>query len=463
MKIAFVHYTLGIGGGVNTVMRTNAKALITLNKNTKINFIGSHFSDILNEKNVSHINISELGVNNTKILNYNKINVFDYIIEGKLIYKKLSSVLKYIDYVIIENPIIGLHPPATYAFYRLVQENGKKKEKRKIIYRIHDFPQDRKNNFLNLLKFTGKNEIPHWKNLIFPRKNKFGYIALNSSDYKRLRNFGIKEKNKIFVVPNSISEDLIQKDKKISEKLRWQIIKKKRLSPNVKFLFYPVRVIPRKNIEEALFLTIFLNNYLNENYHLLVSLIETKYEESDYANTIQKFVNFYKLPATFGLNVKLKREIINGKIKNFGVGDAYNICDKVITTSILEGFGIFFIESWYFERAIIGRDLPSITMDFNMNKINMNHLYKKLIIGNKDFKDIPDLKERLKLSLKLKNKKFTKKVYENNKKMFDSMLKILKRGEDKKLIQENKKQVIKHYSSMHIARQLMNALRNICK
>lgn len=461
VKIAFVHYSIGTLGGVPTVMRTNAIALKNIFKNIHITFIGAYSHDVITDKNVKHIDIPELGVNYSEILDFDKQNVLEYIRTGERIYKKLSNFLKNIDYVIIENPIVGLHPPATYAFYKLVSENEKKKGRTKIIYRIHDFPHDRRNYFLNLLKFTGKNKIPHWREVLFPKKNQFGYVVLNKSDSKRLRDNGVGVKNKIFIVPNSISEDTIQRDKRTSKKLRKSIIKKYNLKPDVKFLFYPVRVIPRKNIEEAIFLTQFLNKYLNENYHLLISLIDTNVSRSSYPGSIRKFVKRNNLPATLGLGLNTKRIMKGQKLLKYGIGDAYNICDKVITTSILEGFGLFFIESWYFNKAIIGRDLPAITSDFKRNGLNLKHLYSSLRIGRKDFKDIKNLHEKLKLSLKLKNKKFIMDVYRNNKQTFESLLKILKKNSNKKLIQENKKKVIKYYSSKYIARQLMKAIKTI--
>jgi hypothetical protein len=38
--------------------------------------------------------------------------------------------------------------------------------------------------------------------------------------------------------------------------------------------------------------------------------------------------------------------------------------DLILTTSVAEGFGMVFLESWLAGRALVGRDLPEITSDF---------------------------------------------------------------------------------------------------
>ena len=45
---------------------------------------------------------------------------------------------------------------------------------------------------------------------------------------------------------------LLQKDTKTSEKLRELLISKEKLAKDIKFIFYPVRIVERKNVEEAI-------------------------------------------------------------------------------------------------------------------------------------------------------------------------------------------------------------------
>jgi hypothetical protein len=46
------------------------------------------------------------------------------------------------------------------------------------------------------------------------------------------------------------------------------------------------------------------------------------------------------------------------------LADNLAACDRVLTTSLAEGFGLIFLESCLSRRPLIGRDLPEITNDF---------------------------------------------------------------------------------------------------
>jgi glycosyltransferase involved in cell wall biosynthesis len=56
----------------------------------------------------------------------------------------------------------------------------------------------------------------------------------------------------------------------------------------------------------------------------------------------------------------------------FGVGEQggltlsenFAACDRVLTTSLAEGFGLVFLESCLSQRPLLGRDLPEVTGDF---------------------------------------------------------------------------------------------------
>ena len=148
-----------------------------------------------------------------------------------------------------------------------------------------------------------------------------------------------------------------------------------------------------------------------------------------------------------------------GKVKMFGVGDMYNIADKIITTSYLEGFGLFFIESWFHKRSIIGRDLPQITSDFKSSGIKLEHMYSSLFIENVDFKDYGTLSERLKLVLRLRNPEFFEIINTENKQALSGLYSMFDKREERKLIRENNKVVKKVYSTKSVLKQMINVFR----
>lgn len=463
MKIAFVHYIIGERSGVTSVMRTNVKSLLKINRNIEVTLIGAYRRNLIKpSKRVKYVDMPELDISKDCCERYSKQDIYDYMRDGERIYEKLDKLLKGYYAVIIENPIIGVHPAATYAYYMFAKRNDELDVKRKIIFRIHDFAEDRRGNFIDLLKFTGYESLPYWHQVVFPKRENLGFVVINSKDVEKVKGHGIIENNKLFYLPNPVEDSLIEKDKKTSKKLRNYLIKKYRLKKDIRFIYYPVRIVPRKNIEEAMFLTSLMDYYRAEDYCLLVSLEERTGEGKRYADMLKKFVKRNKLGVVIGLNdcVALGRVKKKGRIKTFSIGDAYNICDRVITTSLLEGFGMFFIESWFVGKSIIGRDLPNITADFKNHGINLEHLYSALFVNKKDFKDFSE-KERLDLILKLKDKNFRAKIYEENKHQLEGMFGLFDKEFEKKLINENRKVVIKNFSSDHIAKELLGVIKKI--
>lgn len=461
MKIAFVHYLIGDRSGVNSVMSANISSIKKMYKNVKIILVGKYIRDISKDKDIHYVDAGELDISKDKKKEYSKEDIYMYMEHGEQIYNKLKVILRGFDYVVFENPTLGINPSATYCFYRFAKKNAALEGKTKVIFRIHDFAEDRGGNFIDLLKFSGKESSPYWHQIIFPKLKNLGYIVINSVDVKRMHGHGLVEENKVSYLPNPVDESLLQKDAKTSEKLRELLIEKENLPKDIKFIFYPVRIVPRKNVEEAILLTTLINYHFNENYHLLVSL--RKKSQEHYAAQLERFIKKHKLPATIGINehVTLHRTYKGKKLKTFGIGDAYNICDKVITTSLLEGFGMFFIESWYHNKAIFGRDLPAITHDFKKQGINLEHLYSALFINKKDYKDIKDLNEKLKIIAKLKNREFREEVYEENKHQLEGIFRLFNKDYEKKLIKENRKQVMDHYTQDKIARRFMKILKAV--
>ena len=66
--------------------------------------------------------------------------------------------------------------------------------------------------------------------------------------------------------------------------------------------------------------------------------------------------------------------------------------DGLITTSVAEGFGMVFLESWLAGRTLVGRDLPEITADFVAAGVDLGRLAAQLVlpldwVGRKAFEN----------------------------------------------------------------------------
>lgn len=462
MKIAFVHYGIGDRDGVNNVMRTNALEFLKRSPKNKVYFIGSFRRPLVKrcKSRIKYIDIPELSVLKKKE-DFSKMDIYAYIRDGLDLFNKLDKVLKGMDYIFIENPNLGIHPAATYGYYRFVKRNFQRRTKRKVLYRIHDFAEDRRGDFINILKFKGTETSPYWHKVVFPTVGNLSYVVVNKKDLTKLHSHGIIAEGKANYVPNPVNENLYYEDAETSEGLRKLLTRKYNLDKDIKFIFYPVRIVPRKNVEEAIFLTQLLNYKLNGKYVLVVSLRSRGPTGTRYYKTLQDFVKKHKLPVILSVHdhVTLERMYTkSGRIKTYGIGDMYNICDKVITTSLLEGFGMFFIESWYFNKAIIGRDLPDITSDFKTHGISLEHLYTSLFVNKVDFKSY-NTEERLGFVRKLKNKKFLDDFSEENKHVLSGIFGLFDPEEEKKDIIKNKRVVKKYFTQKKIADILLRVLK----
>jgi hypothetical protein len=467
MKIAFVHYNIGDNDGVNTVMRTNALSFLERHKKSKIYLVGSILRPLIKgyKSRVKHIDIPEMGIlGHTEKDFFSNQDIFDYMKQGMSIFSKLDKVLKKVDYVVIENPNLGIHPAVTYAYYRLCKRNYQRKIKRKIVYRIHDFAEDRRGNFINLLKFRGTESSPYWHKVIFPKTGNMSFVVINKKDLQRLNSHGIIEENRAFYLPNPINEKLLYDDTEVSNKLRDTLIKRYNLENDVEFIYYPVRIVRRKNIEEAIFLTELLRKKYNKNFWLVISLRVHGIITDQYYDTIKNFVDKNNMPVLLGINdlVTMQRSYTKkGNIKTYGVGDMYNISDKIITTSYLEGFGMFFIESWFFKKSIIGRDLPDVTTDFKSSGLKLEHLYGSLFVDKTtDFKDYGNLSERLRLSIRIRNDEFYESFLKENKQALSGLFNMFEEPKDeKKLISENNLVVKKIFSTKAVTKQMLDIFR----
>ncbi|HMD68099.1 MAG TPA: hypothetical protein VKF42_04405 [Chitinivibrionales bacterium] len=150
-------------------------------------------------------------------------------------------------------------------------------------------------------------------------------------------------------------------------------------------LFYPGRIISRKNHVEALVLAhIFLSATL------VVGEDGTAPADRALARHLRALCSRYKIAAIFCD----KRHEESG---NAGYSHLYRIADACISTSVLEGFGYGLREPWLYGRAVLGR-LPCGT---TRNQIPGGaRLYKRFLVP-KEWIDVEALKRRYRKRMRL--------------------------------------------------------------
>jgi hypothetical protein len=140
--------------------------------------------------------------------------------------------------------------------------------------------------------------------------------------------------------------------------------KMRKQPPAGNYVLYPIRAIRRKNIGEAILLSLFLQN----NEELVITLPPNSPIDIISYRDWKSFVQKYHLPVEFDAGVKKEFQ---------GLVQAAR---SLITTSITEGFGFSFLEPWMHDKLLWGRNLSHITRDFEQNGIRLNHLYLQLMV-----------------------------------------------------------------------------------
>lgn len=403
MKILFLHYFFKEDGVTRSVLN-NVKGLKELSKDISFVFAGDSF-------------VSSLpGYIEKRYIDWNSSDIAF----------QLQEISKDADVVIIENPTIGVFPRVTLAF----KEYSEKNLDKKIIYRIHDLIEDRP------LLFGKFKEVFSDLDKIYPLSKNVSFLTLTSFDKQRLIQKGL---NNVSVLPNSVIISDLYPDSKKTSDLRKVFEQKGIINSNERILTYPVRVLRRKNLEEAMLLTKILNNE-GGNYRLIITIAF----DEDYKKEIENLAQDYKIPCSIG---EASKHISFDKKDNFTIADLYSLSDLVISTSVKEGFGFAFIEPWITGTPVIGRKISSVTKDFEFNGIDLSHLY------NNDVFNINKVSSERIINIR--------KIL-SDERQFNELAKVLNLKEriekSFNVLEKNKELIKEKYSHLNIAQKLLNQL-----
>lgn len=128
------------------------------------------------------------------------------------------------------------------------------------------------------------------------------------------------------------------------------------------YILYPVRAIRRKNIGEAILISLFLKN----REKLMVTLPPNSEQDIRSHNGWKRFVLDNKLDVEFDASSRYNfiELVANAKF--------------ILTTSITEGFGFSFSEPWTAWKNLWGRKIPDICADFERNGVIFPDFYSHL-------------------------------------------------------------------------------------
>jgi glycosyltransferase involved in cell wall biosynthesis len=128
------------------------------------------------------------------------------------------------------------------------------------------------------------------------------------------------------------------------------------------FVLYPVRAIRRKNIGEAILLSL----YLRPDQYLGVTQPPNSQADIGSYQDWQAYVKQNRLKVNFDVG------------RRYDFSALVGAASSMVTTSITEGFGFAFLEPWTAGKVLQGRRLGSVCTDFEENGLRLDCLYDKL-------------------------------------------------------------------------------------
>ena len=327
MKIAFLHYHLKIGG-VTTCLKQQAAAL--KNDCKMLAITGEKPEETFP---VDTVHIPELAYSTLYRKPIHPQDIADTVIKAtQTRFGGCADILH------VHNPILAKNK----GFLKIL--NALQKKGVKLFLQIHDFAEDGR----PLSYFAEE----------YPAD--CHYAVVNSRDYRILRKAGLTPKG-LHHLFNTVN---LPDGQPTSAK-------------SGPYVVYPIRGIRRKNIGEAILLSLFFEN----DETLVITLPPNSPADME----------SYKDWKTFAAGHRLKVEFDTGLKRPFG--EIVRAARYLLTTSITEGFGFSFLEPWLFEKAVWGRKLDDICRDFEANGVRLGHMYPALKvpmnwIGSQGFFDL---------------------------------------------------------------------------
>jgi glycosyltransferase involved in cell wall biosynthesis len=276
----------------------------------------------------------------------------------KRIVTSLQRMIGQRDVIHAHNPNLGKNSLVTLALYRLAQDGIP------LVYHCHDFAEDRPANLQHLRNIIEERCELDLSSVMYPRGGNVRFAVLTRSDERRLRSTGVSA-DRLVRLPNPVH---LPEQRQVTITAE-DIAAREGIPPDRAFLLYPVRGITRKNIAET---ALWAAAFADRAWFAITRAPANPKEFPLY--------NFWKA-ANERLGLPLRLELGH----RYGFSELMTAADRIITTSIREGFGMAFLEPWLFDTPVVGRNLPEVTADFAADGIDLSHLYERVTVGGTDF------------------------------------------------------------------------------
>jgi len=233
----------------------------------------------------------------------------------------------------------------------------------RMLLEIHDFVEDfRAAAYARLCRTLAGGDADRLAGKLYPQASHIHYGVLNSRDRQLLTGAGFA-RSRLHQLPNPVPGPETLPDRAAA---RRRLAAECGIPPDGPLLVYPVRGIARKNLGELL-----LWSALSRGAAwMATTLAPLNPAEQPRYQAWKRLARRLDLPCTFEV----------GRPGGLSFPENLAAADRIITTSLVEGFGMVFLESWLTGRPLVGRDLPEITSDFKDAGIAFPRLRPFLVI-----------------------------------------------------------------------------------
>jgi len=237
----------------------------------------------------------------------------------------------------VHNYHLGKNPPFTQALLSIA---GERSEQR-ILFHIHDLPEA--GRFENLKELHRSVTLP-----LYPALPNVRYLVINEQDRRLLVEAGLPGEI-VFLLHNPVSsQPLPEVD---SHQIRRRLAGRfgsefPGFSADSPILLYPVRTIRRKNVLEAGLLAALSPDTPN----LIVTLPGISPKELGYSRAVEERFRSGIVKGLWGIGDRLAEAGLDFPTLAASA-------DRLVSTSVQEGFGYLFVDSLHWRRPLVARRL----------------------------------------------------------------------------------------------------------
>ena len=259
----------------------------------------------------------------------------------------------------------------------------------RLLLQVHDFVEDfRPANYRLLARAWDISDPRAIAERQYPLGAGVHYATLTDRDRRLLTLAGVPGE-RLHNLPNAAAEFVgLRPYDQVAGKVRAEL----GLPADSRLVLYPVRGIRRKNLGEFLLHAAISPS---DTWHAVTLAPQNPLELPSFERW-RALSDLLQLRALFDTCGSGQTEFL----------DAVSAADATITTSVAEGFGMVFLETWLAGKSLVGRDLPDITTEFKDRGLELDRLYESLDVPLELIDQQGDLCEALQVAFEWANESY---------------------------------------------------------